>query len=479
MSGTLRDYQIADLAFYMQTPRCLNTSDPGTGKTPSVCAYSWYLWSELQHRTVWSMPKSLLKKNMDELLLFSGFKPEDIAIVDGTPKQRKKAIESDAKVFLIGFTAFSNEWEALLAAHPDINAVLVDELHMGYGGHNSQRTQNLYAAMEKIKYFVGMTGTIINGRLSSAYPCIQLIEPSRYRGGYHHFMARHALEDNYGRVIAWTHPELLKPFFYKFAIRHTFEEVYGPEAKVIIPEKCQMDPRQREAYDEFEETALLELEENWLDGSFSSAVHLIKCRQIMEHPQTLGAPLDQIKTTGKEDRLIIHLEDVKQSGKPIIVFAALVHQIERAADIAKKMGLRVGVIHGGVPTKKRFEIDEKFRAGELDVVIASPATPAVGYNWGHVDTMVFMSLDYMDSSFVQGYRRAIRGVRGKPLLIYILQYEDCSVEDRIIEIVERKSKLASDVDDTKEKITLRAEKPKKAKTKSEAPPLGFKMADIL
>lgn len=475
MSGTLRDYQVADLTYYLSTPRCLNTSDPGTGKTASVCAYAWYLWSDLKHRTIWTMPNSLLDKNRDELLEFSGFKPDDVVIVTGTPKQRKKAIASDAKVFLIGFTAFSNEWEQLLAAHPDINAVLVDELHMGYGGHTSKRTQNLYAAMQRIKYFVGMTGTIINGRLSSAYPSIQIISPGMY-SSYEGFMMAHSITDDYGRVCAWRNHERLKPFFYKFAIRHTFEEIYGPEAKVIIPEFVKMDPKQREAYDEFEETALLELEETWLDGSFSGAVHLIRCRQIMEHPQTLGAPLDEIKTTGKEERLIIHLEDCKQSGKPMIVFAALVPQIERAVEVATKMGLRVGMIHGSVPVKKRFEIDRAFRAGELDVVIASPATTAVGYNWGHVDTMVFMSLDYMDSSFVQGYRRAIRGVRGKPLLIYILQYENCAVEDRVLKIVQDKSAMAAAVDDTKEALVLKAEKPKKTKT---AAPLPRSMSELL
>lgn len=473
MNATLRDYQVADLAFYMQTPRCLNTSDPGTGKTASVCAYAWYLWDDLRHRSVWVMPKSLLKKNKDELLLFSGFKPDEVVIVDGTPKQRKKAIDSDAKVFLTGFTAFANEWEKLLAAHPDINAVLVDELHMGYSSDTSKRTQNLYEAMQRIKYFVGMTGTIINGRLNSIYPSCQIIDPNHYRGGYFSFMMEHAVEDDYGRVIAWQRPGKIKRFLQKYAIRHSFEEIYGPEAKVIIHEKVPMDSVQREAYDEFEETALLELEETWLDGSFSKAVHIIHCRKIMEHPQTLGAPLDQIKTTGKEERLKVHLEDCKQSGKPMIVFAALVHQIERAAEIARDTGLRVGVIHGGVSTNKRFEIDEQFRAGEIDVVIASPATTAVGYNWGHVDTMVFMSLDYMDSSFRQGYRRAIRGIRGQPLLIYILQYEDCAVEERIFDIVQRKANMANDVDETVSQLPI---KPKKTKS---AAPLPRSMSELL
>ncbi|MFU8865474.1 MAG: hypothetical protein ACNA7O_16300, partial [Rhodobacterales bacterium] len=57
----LRDYQVADLAFYMATPKCGNFSDPGTGKTPSVCVYIWWLWHERKIRSIWTMPKSLLE----------------------------------------------------------------------------------------------------------------------------------------------------------------------------------------------------------------------------------------------------------------------------------------------------------------------------------------------------------------------------------------------------------------------------------
>jgi len=84
----LRPAQVAHLAFYLRTPRCLDLSDPGTGKTPPACVYMYFHWKELRNRSVWTMPKSLLKKNLDELLLFSDFTPEDVIIVDGTPKKR-------------------------------------------------------------------------------------------------------------------------------------------------------------------------------------------------------------------------------------------------------------------------------------------------------------------------------------------------------------------------------------------------------
>lgn len=176
----LRDYQVADLSFYMRTPRCLNTSDPATGKTASVCVYLFFLWQSKQARSVWTMPKSLLDKNYDELMAWSEFVEGDVVIVDGPPAKRDEQMRSDARVFLMGFDCFSSNWETLLKYHPDIDCHACDEIHMGYGGANSKRTLNMFEAMKHIKYFVGMTGTIINGRYSSVYPCIEVIAPNLY-----------------------------------------------------------------------------------------------------------------------------------------------------------------------------------------------------------------------------------------------------------------------------------------------------------
>ena len=85
----LRPFQIEDLAFYIHRgPRTANLSDPGVGKTPSVCVYQDYLWAEHGARSAWVMPKSLLQKNYDELLRFTRFTPDDLSIIDGTKQQR-------------------------------------------------------------------------------------------------------------------------------------------------------------------------------------------------------------------------------------------------------------------------------------------------------------------------------------------------------------------------------------------------------
>ena len=85
------------------------------------------------------------------------------------------------------------------------------------------------------------------------------------------------------------------------------------------------------------------------------------------------------------------------------------------------MGLRAEYINGSI-TSRRGEIDHKFRQGEIDVLICSPEVAGVGFNWGHVDHMIFTSFDWQDTTFIQNYRRALRGVREKAVRITLLVY---------------------------------------------------------
>lgn len=446
----LREYQIQDLAFYIANPRCANLSDPGTGKTPSVCVYAYYLWVEKKVKTAWAMPKSLLKKNYDELLRFTEFQPDEVVIVDGTPSQRAAQMaDPRAKVFLMGFKRFSDDWRTLRKHHPDMKALLVDEIHMGYGGAKSDRTKQMWIAMREMEHFLAMTGTLVNGRLDSAYPTIHVIEP-RYYPTYNNFLNHHALMDQFGKIYGWRNHDKLKTILKHHTIRRTFEEVYGAEEKVILVEKCEMSPKQREAYSEFEDKAMLELTDDYLDGTASPGVHAIRCRQICAHPEFFGL---EVGMTGKDEMLDIHLENHRNTGEPLIIFSALVPEMERIFKLVHGKGMTVGLINGSTSMKDRVLFDEAFRSGKLQVIVASPATAGVGFNWAHVDRMIFCSMDYQDSSFFQGYRRAIRGKRTKPLAIHVLCYRD-SVEERILQVVTKKSRMANAVDETKEVFEL-------------------------
>lgn len=448
----LREYQEEDLLFLAANERALLLHDPGTGKTPPVCVYMYWLWHVHQTGTCWVMPKSLLRKNRDELLRFTPLTEDQVVIIDGTPKQRQEQMARAAVVFLMGFKRFSDDWRQLKTAHPHLGCVVVDEFHMGYGGHYSKRTQSLYQAMRYFPRFVGMTGSLINGRLDSAYPAVAIIEP-RYYFSYEAFLAEHAIRDPFDDTITgWRNHEKLGLILQHHSRRVTVEQVYGEEEKFFVRDRCQLNAKQEKAYRELEMFAIAELEDGKVIEGLLPGVNTIRCRQIMQCPEVLGvqAPTE---LTGKDERLLIHLADHKNTGEPLIIYAVFNQEVDRLVKLCEKQGFRVGRIDGTVPAKKRAEYDEQFRARQLDIIVATEETSGVGWNWGHVNHIIYASCDYKDTNFEQSYRRAIRGVRTIPLRITLLEYDD-SIDQRIFQIITTKSDHAHKVDQTKNRIPL-------------------------
>jgi SNF2 family DNA or RNA helicase len=398
------------------------------------------------------MPKSLLFKNKREIHNFTNLKDEEVIIVDGTAKQREAQLSDPrGKVWLVGFKRFADDWERMTQIHPEISCLMVDEWHMGgFKNAESVRSKQLFKCMRKFKFFLAMSGTLISGRLDSCYTAIHVIEP-RYYANHYSFLAQHAITDDYGTVLSWFNHEKLGRIFMRHCIRRSFESVYGKEAKELQKELVPMDAKSRAAYQEFEDKALLELEDEFLDG-VNPAVNAMRCRQIMGHPHTMKLLKDGV-LTGKDERLEIHVEDHLNRKAPLIIFASLMPEQERIAELCTKWGLKVGLINSSVSPKKRGQIDIDFQNGLLDCVVGSPATAAVGFNWGHVDHIIFASIDYDNTNFVQAYRRTIRDARKTPVLITVLEYEN-SIDQRLFAIVDKKSRDLSKVDQTYEKLTL-------------------------
>jgi hypothetical protein len=124
--------------------------------------------------------------------------------------------------------------------------------------------------------------------------------------------------------------------------------------------------------------------------------------------------------------------------------------------MAVACGLRPIIMNGALTRPQKGQVDLAFRRGEFDVVIATPGVASVGFNWQfwgpkliEVDHVIFASLGYMDSDFIQGYRRTVREVRATPLRITTLAYYD-SLDLRFMQILEDKSIDANKVDPTRE-----------------------------
>lgn len=442
----LRLTQIADLAWMMQRKKGILAHDPGVGKTPPVCVYVYWLWLEHKVGTCWLMPKSLLAKNKAELLRFTDFTEDEVVIIDGDAEERGKAIRSGAKVLLMGFKRFTEDWQFIKAATPHMGAVIIDESHMGYTTWDSKNCQELAKAMGgAFEYLFVMTGSFIKGRLTSAFPIIHIIEP-RYYGSLGGFKRFHEMVGGDGAFLGWQNHDKIGRIMYDHGIRRTFVEEYGPEAKVMQLADSIMDPVHKSIYQEWHDKAMLELENEFLAAP-NAAVHALRARQILAHPETFLIPRWGNRTTARDERIVTELQDIKHTGERYVLFSCFVPEVERLARIGTKLGLRTGQLHGGVPSARRAATEMAFRNGELDFLSVNPAVAAVGYNWPFLQRLGFTSLDYGDDSVFQAYRRGIRGVRENALLINFFGYKN-TVDWRIRSVIEGKSRDAHKVDPT-------------------------------
>lgn len=440
----LRDYQIKDLGMLMARPRLANLSKPGTGKTPSACIYTWWLWHTHKVKTIWVQPVSLARKNLEELLRFTEFTPEDVVIVEGTPKVKMALLEGPAKVYLISPVSLQ-KFVPYFMERRDIGALIADEVQLYWANWESQRTQAALQLVPKIPRFLALTGTLISGKYSSAYPVIHMIEP-RFYGSNDIFCNYHEVVDEYGRTVGWGNPDRLTQVLAQISIFHSYKEVYGDKPLVMMDQQIDLSPAHKDMYSEWEDLALLEFQDGTALTTESGAVKALRARQILAHPEIWSSA---VKETRKDEWVIDFL---KNTPGPVVMFSVFNPEQERLATIAAKCKRKVEILNSHIGAVQRARIDAAFRARSLDCLVCSPLVAGVGFNWHDTEAMVFVSYPYLDSAIEQAIDRGIRGVRANPLIVYFLRYTG-TVEDRIWEIIHRKNLEAQAIDQSRLNVT--------------------------
>ena len=422
----LRPYQAQHCAFHITHRASLNYSACATGKTYTMAWLAEYYWKTEQCKTVLINPISLSVKNKDEIVRFTDFAEDEVQIVSGTPA--KRAVQwknAKAKVFIVGPDLFGKEWEQMF---PDVKSILVDESHLAYSGHKSARTQAFYMAQKKANHITFFTATPIgSGKASSIYYAFCCCAPLVF-ANFKRFMNYFAIYNSLGYIIGWRHMDVLGEQLKKFSVGISFKEAFKNAAENIVSfETCDFgDSDIEEKYRSMEDDALMELDDRYVEAN-SGGVKLLRCRQLLECPEVFGL---EPKIRAKDELLKSHLQHILDgSEKQILVYSAFVAEQERIVRICSEMGLRAGLINGSVVGAARASVAKKFESGEFQVLVASPATMAIGFNFEFVSSVVFVSADYDNSAFHQACFRGNRGTRSTPLPIYILVV-NCKVEKK-------------------------------------------------
>lgn len=361
--------------------------------------------------------------------------PNQVQIVAGTKdKKLKISLDPNAKVWLFTAEGYAAHIHQMQKTFDNIKEIFCDEPHLYYRGWKSKRTQSFVNSLTPDMGVKFLTATPTpRGKLSAAYIYCHVIQRDYYHN-YDFFLRQHAILNDWGQPEIWLNHEVLWKFLDNYSICHSYEAVHGKTEKFMIRDVVELEGEQQKFYRRFETEGIADIENIIMTGS-NGGVASLRTRQILNHPHSIKLPVswdnlgepdgwDTVsvipleKVTPKMERILEYAEE----GEPLTIFATFDSEIRYIEFHLKKAGYRVGVINGTVPQVKRALIDEAYQAGELDIVVASAATAGVGFNWGHVNTCIFHSLNYGDDELVQAIARQTRGIRTKPLRIVLLEY---------------------------------------------------------
>ena len=375
------EYQQTAIRWILKNPRCGLFLDMGLGKTVSTLTAIQNLIDDCEvSRTLVVAPKKVAETTWTtEAEKWEHLKALKVVKVMGTEKQRKLALAEKADVYVIGRDSFV--WlVGLYGGNLPFDVLVIDEL-TSFKSSKSNRFKAMRMATPTVSRVIGLTGTPAPNGLIDLWAQMYCIDMGE-RLGKSVTKYRETYFDTYNRNGIMLRCEVKKGC--DDIIRRKIADVcLSMQAKdyLQLPDllthtvKVYLSPAMMAAYTKFEKEKVLEFQDEHADESnanilANSAAGLMnKLSQFAN-----GAIYDEDRNVHevhdeKLDRLAELIEAA--NGNSVLVFYQYKHDVDR---IVKKLkGYRVKVY------KDEKELKE-WNAGNIDVLLAHPASTAFGLN---------------------------------------------------------------------------------------------------
>lgn len=179
---------------------------------------------------------------------------------------------------------------------------------------------------------------------------------------------------------------------------------------------------------------------------------LLKLRQICCDPRLLNtAAAKKLKKSAKLEAFEELVAKLVDSGRKILVFSQFTSMISLLEDSLDKLKIEHVKLTG--ETTKRKQVIEEFQNGDIPVFLISLKAGGFGLNLTAADTVIHYDPWWNPAVEEQATARAHRMGQDKPVFVYRLVAKG-SIEQRILELQERKADLAEAVLSGEENTSL-------------------------
>lgn len=412
-------HQRADLAmlYELKLPGVLVASEAGVGKTLVGIRYPEFLRCE---RNMLIVPNTAKEQWAMEIGRWSTSKLP-IRIVEGNTAQQIAIIKGTKRGWVIG------HWESLVYAREGwLSApwemAILDELQ-NIQNRNAQRTQTVHKLKAKYRMAIG-AHPYANG-VSELFSVLKFLYPDLYPSFWRWAQQHIEIEEGvFGGLDLRTprRPNLLNWEIAPFTIRHLWKDVWKnlpPITRVQVT--AHLTKRGESEYKQLRKKFFAELQAHHGEKKIlaipSVLARLTRLRQYTVDPGILGAKENSVKYPVVYDLLMNECKD-----RPPVIFTMWRQSAERLKAYLEKKKLRIGLIVGGLGSKKVNRIKWKFLDGKYDAVIIMIKVGGVSLNFGKYGTIIYLDHPWNQRDVEQTEGRVRRPEEGTGKIVPATSY---------------------------------------------------------
>lgn len=391
----LREKQMWDSFFMTTMKKSCNFSVPGAGKTTSVLGTYAYLRNKgLVKRIVMVGPKNSFGSWIDEFnICFEGIEKLSLFNIQDYPTRQAKIrglmYESGgANLLLINYDLLVNYSEQVRDIIDDSTLLVFDEIHK-IKRIDGQIANGALEIAENASYVIGLTGTPIPNTYSDIYNFLHVLFPQEYNEffGFTKGQLKNPTQGDIEQIN-----NKLQPFF----CRTTKDQLGVPKTNADLLYDMNVDEAEQKIFDaiyaKYKKNVLalmirllqLESDPAMLLQKIDPADYeflLVENEDqtdidIVDYSDTIIELIESIRETTKMKALISHVCGLVGQGKTVIVWCIFQHSINAIKTKLEAKGIKAEAIYGEVDLNERFDILNRFKSEDIDVLITNPHTLA-------------------------------------------------------------------------------------------------------
>jgi len=434
-----RPYQAAGIEWLQDRPRAILADEMGLGKSMQLIRAS-------EGRTLIVAPSMVLE---------GGTWDDEIAKWADDPSRFTQVAYTGLSEYVPKGKGTAPSRRLLPEVKGRWDTVIFDEAHY-LKGRDTPKHPNIRVNLAKqiasraSRVYLA-TGTPIPNWSYELFTLLQIVYPddaapkgrlaSYWRWAYEWFDAKPTVFDQYGlgplkacsKACADYPPYAPCEHFHTFVesnLRDRFLQRLRTDVLQDLPPLTElaiqtpMGPKQQRAYRTMKDDYIAEVGDKTVVAWSAGARHVRLDRltaglELVDDETAREALRDRGHTWSKKDngKLLRLEEDLRNRSRPTIVMAHHQTIVEACAAVAAKVGLRVGVVHGGISSGRRGRAVREFQSGQLDILCGSLETLAEGLNLTQADELIFVEQSFKPSRNQQAMRRIHRLGQERPCTI--------------------------------------------------------------